>query len=172
MKVHWNNVPGYEGKYQISNTGKVRGRFGELKPQKSWDGYLYVKLCDGAIQKRIKIHRLVALAFIPNPQNFPEINHKDEIKTNNCVDNLEWCNRRYNNNYGNRNLLAGNAISKANRRMVYCYKNGIMVGAYESVKTAGEMLNIDPTAISRCALNKRKSAGGFNWSYTAKGKPE
>ena len=106
----WKDIEGYEGYYQVSNFGNVRsvdrvieysdgvkrlrkGRI--LKPYKNRDGYLTCDLRKNSKHKISKIHRLVSEAFIPNPSNLPEVNHKDEDKTNNCVDNLEWCTRSY-----------------------------------------------------------------------------
>lgn len=101
----WKDVAGYEGLYQVSNLGRVRrfyknGKEHQLKPQPCGFGYRFVILCKNGIRKQLLLHRLVAMAFIPNPGKLPEVNHKDEIKTNNCVDNLEWCARKYNINYG------------------------------------------------------------------------
>jgi hypothetical protein len=115
MDEIWKPIPGYEGYYEVSNTGKVRsltrtvimkdgkprpikGR--ELKPKIN-NGYPTVNLSKNGTVKTIRIHRLVALTFIPNPDNLPIINHKDENKQNNNVNNLEWCTYEYNNNYGN-----------------------------------------------------------------------
>ena len=107
----WKDIIGYEGLYQVSSLGRVRSldRFyyrlhkGKvLSPTKDRYGYLTVTLnCNGK-SKTIKIHRLVAQAFIENPDNLPQVNHKDEVKSNNCVDNLEWCSAKYNNNFGTR----------------------------------------------------------------------
>ena len=99
------DIPGYEGLYEVSNLGRVRSLETEriLKPSKNTWGYLFVSLYKNGIKKAVRIHRLVALAFIPNPDNLPCINHKDEDKTNNTVDNLEWCDDKYNANYGTRN---------------------------------------------------------------------
>lgn len=102
------------GLYQISNLGRVKSlerydvsgrliREKILKPCPEHYGYLVVTLCTGTISKVFKVHRLVAEAFIPNPNNLPQINHKDEDKTNNNVNNLEWCTSEYNANYGTRN---------------------------------------------------------------------
>ena len=111
MIEEWRPVVGYEGLYEVSNTGQVRSldRFyyrlhkGKvLSPTKDRYGYLTVTLnCNGK-SKTIKIHRLVAQAFLPNPDNLPQVNHKDEVKTNNSVDNLEWCTAKYNVNFGTR----------------------------------------------------------------------
>ena len=109
----WRDVKSFEGLYEVSNKGNVRsvdrinhigrrysGR--TLRPGYSANGYLQVQLCENGIRKNKYIHRLVAEAFIPNPNNFPEVNHMDEVKDNNDVRNLEWCTSEYNNNYGTR----------------------------------------------------------------------
>lgn len=102
----WKPIVGYEGLYEISNLGRVKNlKFGKekiLKPANN-RGYLRVCLCRDGKGKMLSVHRLVAEAFIPNPMGLPEVNHKDENKINNCVSNLEWCNRLYNNNYGTHN---------------------------------------------------------------------
>ena len=111
MQEIWKDINEYEGKYQISNLGRVKSlnyarRKQEriLKPgiQKK-TGYISVTLLKERKKKTKTIHRLVAETFIPNPENLHQINHKDENKQNNCVDNLEWCSAKYNSNYGHRN---------------------------------------------------------------------
>lgn len=107
----WKDITGYEGLYMISDKGNVHsverrdargqkrgGRI--LKPSYDKDGYLQVVLCKNGKVKTKKIHRLVTETFIPNPNGFPEVNHIDEVKTNNYVENLEWCTRKYNVNFG------------------------------------------------------------------------
>ena len=100
----WKNVIGYEGLYEVSNMGNVRNvrRNKLLKLTKTYYGYIQVNLYKNGIRTGLRVHRLVAQAFLPNPDNLPEVNHLDEDKTNNRVDNLEWCDRKYNNNYGDR----------------------------------------------------------------------
>ena len=99
----WKNIIGYEGLYEVSNKGNVRNvrRNKLLRLQKN-QGYIRVALSKNGIKTWLRVHRLVAQAFIENPDNLPEINHLDEDKANNSVDNLEWCDRSYNNNYGDR----------------------------------------------------------------------
>lgn len=123
----WKSIPGYEGLYEVSNTGQIRSLdmyvkvgFGAyrlqkgkvLSPAKDKYGYLVVSLTYNGKHKTIKVHRLVAQAFIENPDNLPEVNHKDEDKTNNIVENLEWCNHKYNMNYGTRTIRRRETLIK------------------------------------------------------------
>lgn len=106
-KQYWREIPNYEGLYQVSNTGRVRslnyrrtGKSKVMKPSTDELGYKRIDLCKNGKHKLHYIHRVVALAFIPNPNNYPIINHKDENPSNNYYKNLEWCTYEYNNNYG------------------------------------------------------------------------
>ena len=106
----WKDIPGYEGLYQVSNLGEIKslnyrntGKEKIIKPRKNKGGYLRVVLCKNGKQKDFLVHRLVAVAFIPNHNNYNQVNHKDENPSNNNVNNLEWCTSKYNSNYGNRN---------------------------------------------------------------------
>lgn len=100
----WKPVEGFEGLYEISNLGRVKSlsRKKILKPMKDKKGYLQVGLWRDGKRKAFLVHRLVTSAFIPNPEGFEQVNHRDEVKTNNCVSNLEWCDAKYNANYGTR----------------------------------------------------------------------
>jgi hypothetical protein len=111
----WKDIKGYEGMYQVSNYGNVRsldrydsiGRFKTgtiLSEGDNGNGYKNVQLYKDGQGRMYYVHRLVAEAFIPNPDNLPQVNHMDEDKSNNCVTNLEWCTNEYNSNYGNHNL--------------------------------------------------------------------
>jgi len=97
MIEEWKDIPGYEGLYEVSNLGRVRRNGKILKPSKNRYGYFQLVLSKDGTKRTFTIHRLVAYAFINNPDNLPCINHKDEDKTNNAVNNLEWCDSRYNN---------------------------------------------------------------------------
>ena len=105
MTEIWKNIEGYEGKYQVSNLGQVKSMIGQekvLHPKKHRNGHLQIGLHKDKKRTTMYIHRLVAQAFIPNPDNLPCVNHKDENPNNNNVDNLEWCTQKYNCNYGTR----------------------------------------------------------------------
>ena len=108
MQEIWKDIPNYENLYQISNLGRVRSLHNRYKGKQylkacpNSKGYLLVSLCKNHTQRAFNIHRLVAEAFIPNPNNLPCINHIDENKLNNAVSNLEWCSYQYNNVYGHR----------------------------------------------------------------------
>ena len=112
-KEIWKDIKGYEKLYQVSNLGKVRrikfinnrtqkDKIKMLKLIKDKKGYLKINLWKNNKSKMFLVHRIVAETFILNPNNLPQVNHKDENKSNNCVENLEWCSQKYNNNYGNR----------------------------------------------------------------------
>ena len=109
-KEIWKDIQGYEGMYQVSSHGRVRSfkwnRCKILKTRKDKKGYIVVTLTKHSKNYVPKVHRLVAIAFIPNPNNLPQVNHKDEDKSNNNIDNLEWCTNEYNRNYGTRNERA------------------------------------------------------------------
>ena len=107
----WRPVVGYEGLYELSSYGRVRSldrydnrnrfRKGHIMKQSYCSkGYLTIDLCLNGKVKKCLVHRLVAEAFLPNPDNLPQVNHKNEVKSDNCVDNLEWCDAKYNLNYG------------------------------------------------------------------------
>lgn len=111
----WKDIKGYEGLYQVSNMGRIKSshnRKSFIKGRLIQKGYLQVALCSKNKREYKLIHRLVAEAFIENPSNLPQVNHKNEDKTLNIVENLEWCSNEYNHNYGTRNIRVGIANSK------------------------------------------------------------
>ena len=171
VKEVWKPVPGYESLYDASNYGRIRSMWYEkvkiIKPQKV-KGYLRVNLCKDGKRKNFYVHRLVAMAFIPNPDNLPMINHKDECKTNNIPENLEWCDVSYNNSYGtlperqSQNQLNNPITSKT----VYQYTlDGVLVRVWPSAAEAGRN-GFKTACISLCCNGKLKTHKGFLWSYT------
>ena len=162
----WKNIEGYEGLYQVSNLGRVKSlRFGKeriLKPGNNVQGYLHVILLKNGERKWCSIHRLVAQTFIPNPDNLSDINHKDEVKTNNSVQNLEWCSAKYNCNFGTRNQRISEKTSKP---VLQFTKDGELIREWKSATDVQRNLGYDNSHISKCCNEKRKSANGFIWKY-------
>ena len=154
------DIQGYEGMYAVTSCGKVYSyktkKF--LKPQKTNNGYLQIGLHKDGEQKNYKVHRLVAEAYIPNPDNLPCVNHKDENKENNALQNLEWCDMTYNNNYGSRNQKA----AKKNSKPVFCEE---LNRIFESATIAAYELGLDNSSIGKCCKGKQKTTGGFHFRY-------
>lgn len=166
MIEEWREVPGYEGLYEVSDLGRIRRNGKILKPFKDRYGYFQVSLCKNGIMRTFTIHRLVAYAFINNPNNYPEINHKDEDKTNNAVYNLEWCTHDYNMNYGTRNARAAERISeKLSKPILQFDRDGNFIREWPSAKKVNEETGIDNSHISKCCLGGRNTAGGFVWRF-------
>lgn len=156
----WRDIEGYEGLYQVSNLGRVRslnfnhtiGKVKELSLRNSKKGYKQVILYKDGKTKSYRVHRLVAEAFIENPNNYEQINHKNEIKSDNTVNNLEWCTNEYNHNYGTRNEKVKKSLSKK----TLCITTGEV---FNSMKEASTKYGISNGSISECCNNKRNSAG-------------
>lgn len=163
-------IEGYSGLYQISNLGRVKsfhsGKEKILKPVKTLDGYLRVVLYKQGKSKKCKVHRLVAEAFIENPQNLPEINHKSEIKTDNRVENLEWCTRSYNINFATRNqrVSESNTNHPNKSKQVLCVETGVV---YPSASEVERQLGFSQGNISLACNGKRKTCGGYRWKYVS-----
>ena len=168
MEEEWRDVVGYEGLYEVSCLGNVRSWLTTrgkrdcpvvLRPYKTHNGYLCVKFND----KRHKyIHVLVCKAFHDNPMNLPEVNHKDEDKTNNRADNLEWCTHKYNNNYGTARKRAIETISISINQFS---GDGAFIKRWKSATEAGRQLSIWQGAITKCAKGKKRTYKGFIWRY-------
>lgn len=161
---NWYPVPGYEELYEVNSTGEVRsicGRYGEnriLKQCVGSQGYMIVTLCRKGHQKTVSVHRLIATVFIPNPENLPCVNHKDQDRTNNSAQNLEWCSYQYNNTYGDR--VAKSALKRG--KPVICIETG---KKYNSTQAAHRETGIGQPKISNCCNGKAKTAGGYHWSF-------
>lgn len=166
IKEEWKDIKNYEGLYKISNLGRVKkinkSNIIICKPSIDTSGYKQIVLTKNEKRKSYKIHRLVAVAFIPNSNNLPQINHKDENKLNNDVSNLEWCTLQYNCNYGSRNYRC---TRHRQHRVQQYNKQNNLVGEYPSLKEAEKITKIKYQLISSCCRNKQKSAGGYIWKY-------
>lgn len=162
----WKDIDGYEGLYQVSNLGRIRSlKYGKeriLKHRKDKDGYLRVGLYKNSKMKDYFVHRLVALVFIPNPNNLPCINHKDENKTNNSVDNIEWCTQQHNANYGTRNFKTSTKLSIP---IIQLTLNNEFVTCYRSSWDAERITGFNQGNINSCCNGKRKTSNGYKWLY-------
>ena len=163
----WKDIEGYEGLYQISNKGHVKSLYKGseriLKPVLNRSGYYYIMLYNDNVRKIFSLHRLVAQAFIPNPENKPQVNHLDENKKNNCVDNLEWATAKENSNYGSRN-------ERISRKILQYSKSGDFIREWQSAVEVKRVLGIDQGNIAHCCRGnpKHTTAGGFVWKYKEK----
>ena len=186
-QVEWKPVVGYDG-YFVSNTGIIRsfkrGKPHDLRYATKVDGYLRTYLCKNGKTKAFYVHRVVAQAFIDNPNNLPFINHKDECKTNNNADNLEWCTQKYNINYGTgikRSIAHRNSKEIASKidwytvlkkrkgknrhKPVQQFKNGILIATFDSTCDAARKTGLWQQSISRAASGKLNQTGGYQWKY-------
>lgn len=154
------DIKGYEGEYAITSCGKVwsykRKKF--LKPEKCRNGYYLVALYNNNHRQRFLIHRLVAEAYIPNPENKPQVNHKDEDKSNNNVNNLEWMTAKENMNYG---TVQKRRIEKA-KIPIYCVE---LDRIFDSAKSASIELGLTASNITAVCKNKQNTTGGYHFKY-------
>lgn len=171
----WRDIEGYEG-YQVSSEGRVRSlnrtvirngieihRKGKiLKPIKDRYGYLQYRLYKNKKMKNVLAHRLVANAFLPNPDNLPQVNHKDETPYHNNVENLEWCTQGYNNKYGTR--IERIMETKGNKKVYQYTLDGELVMIWKSTMECFKN-GYDFRHISHCCLGERKTHKGFIWRY-------
>lgn len=198
MSEIWKDVPGYEGLYQVSNLGRVkrlplgkqwpyRRTHNNIRKQHIKNGYYQVNLSKENEVKWICVHRLVALAFIPNPNNLPCINHRDENKLNNNIENLEWCTYSYNARYGtakqrqlqavkhsdpnnlrvqkNLETRAKNNQPNARRAILQLNLQGEVISRFRSMSEASRITGSALSDICNCCKGKRKTSNGFKWKY-------
>lgn len=196
----WRDIVGYEGLYQVSNCGRVRSfnyrnkqetHILKLLPNKK--GYYIVGLTKNCRRKTAVVHRLVANAFIPNPDNLPQINHKDEVKTNNYIDNLEWCTNSYNHNYGTHNerIRLANKGKKRTQESIENYKksqerrrdriayrilqydlNGVFIKEWRCAYDIEKELGFQRSSIRDCCNQKTKTFKGYIWRYKTENYPK
>ena len=181
MQEIWKDIPGYSGKYRVSNLGNVMSRnylnTGIDRPlvlNKHHSGYIFVRLCNGAgvKQKNKTVHILVANAFIPNPLNKPCVNHIDGNKANNRVDNLEWVTYKENTEHaikhGLRNPHNNNRQGRGNsnsRKVCQFTKTGTYIRDWNSISEAARHYGTNPSTIINNIKGRLKSARGYVWKY-------
>ncbi len=160
----WRDISGYEGIYQVSDAGRIKSvRTGQLRSLvKDKDGYLQLKLHKNGVQETHKVHRLVARAFIPNLEKLPLINHKNEDKRDNRVDNLEWCTKEYNNFYG---VGSDRYVGRRKEVIRMNPHDDSDVATYASICAAAEACGVLACSISQCCSGKLQTAGGYVWKY-------
>lgn len=177
----WRPVVGYEGYYEVSNLGRIRSLDrvcslnSKIMPKRTYrgkilvqrvtkDGYCTLLLCKDGYHRGVRVHRIVAQAFIPNPNNLPHINHKNEIKNDNRVENLEWCDSKYNENYGTKPLRV--SISKSIPCIAISPRGETMW--FAGINIAGRITGFNHRNIHRAIVGGRKTCGGFMWKYADK----
>ena len=187
----WKDIVGFEGYFQVSNLGRVKSldrvitnKMGVMRNFKGFvkkltpdnQGYMVVTLSRDGKDTQWLVHRLVAEAFIPNKENLPFINHKDEVKDNNHVDNLEWCTCKYNNRYGTSPERTRNKIRELGqmRAVVQLSLNGEKINEYESVSDASRETGVILQNIHQAAnggfstqgkWKRVHTAGGYKWRW-------
>lgn len=170
----WKEVDGYNGRYEVSSYGRIKsyaqdkisGKIKVGNPTKK--GYLTFLFYDEKGHKKwIPVHRIVAMAFIDNPKNLPQINHKDEDKTNNHIDNLEWCTNEYNNHYGTRIQRASkaNLCCASTSKKVYSVDPNGQIECFDSIGEAERITGNSHCNIVRALKGRRKTCGNRKWFY-------
>lgn len=172
--VEFREVPGFSG-YLVSRDGRIYSLFRNkfLRQGVSKFGYNRVGLYStpGGKPKWVAVHRIVAQAFLPNPENLPQVNHKNEIKTDNRAENLEWCSCSYNINYGKRNDTVSKKLMEHKTKTVgrkirqLDRETGETIRVWDSMHQIERELGISHSSICRCCTGRRKTQGGFRWAY-------
>lgn len=169
IEEKWKDIVGYEGYYKVSNLGNVlslnynktgNSKILSLRVGHKRNNYVDVTLSKKGNSKRYKVHRLVAEAFIPNPNNYPQVNHKDCNPLNNRVNNLEWCNAKYNINYGDRGIKFGKTVGC--KVMQYSLK-GEVINTFYSIGEAARVTGLHRVNIFDAVSDKQKTCGGYIW---------
>lgn len=156
----WKDIPGYEGYYKASNLGRIKSKRKILSPIKG--EYLKVGLSKNGIQKTLYVHRIIAQTFIENKNNFTHINHIDENKYNNKVDNLEWCTNKYNINYGNAQKKKGK--QQIRYHIIQKDKDGNFIKEWECASQVAKCLNLNKGTIRKSCKTGLKNYG-YYWEY-------
>lgn len=179
MTEIWKDIEGYEGLYQVSNLGRVKSLERRVRAKKpgttqrikerirkfsyTTEGYAYVVLSKEGVHKTILVHRLVADAFVPNPDNLPCVNHKDEDKKNDTSDNLEWCTYSYNNTY--KDVHRRRNLDNVKRMVIQYDLEMNEIKRWSLMSDACREYNIGPGNMAKCCKGERVHCAGFKWRY-------
>lgn len=179
MREEWRPVVGYEGFYEVSNLGRVRGvdrkdargvfRPGILRKTRidKKTGYEYVYLRKDGMEKNCTVHRLVAQAFLPAPDGDVEVNHINENRTDNRAENLEWVTRKQNSNHGHHNERLKRSTKNSHGKPVLMLdlETGEAIREFVTCSEAARSVGVSKTCISKCCLGKSRTASGYCWKY-------
>ena len=180
MQETWKSIKGFEKRYEVSNLGRIKSIGGKSNHKKdiimkqiiNHKGYLQLVLRKNNMPHHCIVHRLVAQAFIPNPDNLPQINHIDGNKQNNRVDNLEWCDNSYNQIHANKLGLNENRIRRVkeicNKPVIQLTLDGVEIDRFASLREASNKTGCSYKSMSLCATGKVKTSGGYIWKYVDK----
>ena len=174
MEEIWKDIPNYNG-YQVSNLGRVKALKTNkiLKLNRTRTGYFLIRLYKNKKQKAFLIHRIVAQAFIPNPANKSQVNHKDGNKANNCINNLEWCTISENQKHKIHSSFVKTPIigkfgkdNPLSKKIIQINKNNFKkIKIFNGLKEAQRLTGIFEASISRVCNGKQKTAGGYIWRF-------
>lgn len=163
MDVRIYDIPGYEGSYLISEDGQIWNKKtgAAMHGNVNSHGYMVFSLTQNGKKKDCKLHRLLAMTFIPNPEGYECVNHIDGNKLNNSLGNLEWCTKGYNNRHAREELDIDFAAKPVCQKTL----SGSVVAIWANQSVAAKSIGITPVCISRCCEGLAETAGGYRWEH-------